>query len=341
MSDAATEGRKKGTESSAPLGIAGAEKSVPFFLEYAKSVMLRTFLLFLSNQKQLRRWMETSPIAGRMTKRFIAGLTLEDGLAVCKRLERDGMLSTLDRLGESVTSEAEAEAARDGYLEALRRIHGAGVPTTVSIKLTQFGLDLSDKACRANVELLVLEACRLGNRVEIDMESSEYVDRTLAIVREMHERYHNVRGVIQSYLRRSERDAEALCHDGVPVRLCKGAYREPASVAFQRKAEVNESYKRLSHILLERGNDPGFATHDPKMIDDALRFASARGIARDRFEFQMLYGIRRDLNRKLVAEGYRLRLYVPYGDAWYPYFMRRLAERPANALFLLRNLFRS
>jgi proline dehydrogenase len=201
-------------------------------------------------------------------------------------------------------------------------------------------MDLSEDACRKNAGRLVEEARRLGKVVEIDMESSDYVDRTLRLVIELHESSGNVRSVIQAYLRRSEKDVERLCEKRVPVRLCKGAYREPASVAFRRKSEVDRSYVRLMKVLLERGNYPALATHDERIIGEAQRFAAASGIGKDRFEFQMLYGIRRDLERRFVEQGYRLRLYVPFGHAWYPYFMRRLAERPANLLFLMRNLVR-
>jgi proline dehydrogenase len=302
--------------------------------------MLRSFLLYLADQKQLRRWMETSPLARPLTSRFIAGLTLEEGLGVCRRLEAGCVMSTLDRLGEHVTSEREAKANRDGYVEALRRLAEAGLASTISIKLTQFGLDVSEELCRRNVEALMREAHAFGRVVEVDMESSEHVERTLRIVTDMHEAYGGIRGVIQSYLRRSEKDIEMLCERGIPVRLCKGAYRERAEIAFTRKREVDENYVRLMKILLERGVYPGLATHDGRIIAEAKTFARERGIGLERFEFQMLFGIRRDLERQLIAERYRLRLYVPYGDAWYPYFMRRLAERPANLLFLLRNLVR-
>jgi len=300
---------------------------------------LRSLLLYLSRRKRLRRWMETSPIAERLTERFIAGLTLDDGLSVCKRLEREGILVSMDRLGESVTSPAEAEASRDGYLEILHRIAASGFDASISIKLTQFGLDLSESACRANVERLVSEAARLGKTVEIDMESSEYTDRTLDIACAMHEAHGNIRAVVQAYLRRSAEDIERMCELRVPVRLCKGAYKEPATVAFASKREVDESYVRLMQVLLDRGAYPGLATHDQRIIEEAHRFARERGIPPDRYEFQMLYGIRRDLARRFVADGYRIRLYVPFGEAWYPYFMRRLAERPANLLFLMRNMF--
>jgi proline dehydrogenase len=301
---------------------------------------LRSLLLYLSRRKRLRRWMETSPIAERLTTRFIAGLTLDDGLTVCDRLEREGILVSMDRLGESVTSLAEAEASRDSYIQILHCIASNGFDATVSVKLTQFGLDLSEAACRENLERLVSEAARLGKKVEIDMESSEYTDRTLEIALAMHQAHGNVRAVVQAYLRRSAKDIERMCELRMPVRLCKGAYKEPAGVAFASKREVDESYIRLMRVLLERGCYPGLATHDDRIIEEAHRFARERGIPPDRYEFQMLYGIRRDLARRFAAEGYRIRLYVPFGEAWYPYFMRRLAERPANLVFLMRNLFK-
>jgi proline dehydrogenase len=302
--------------------------------------MLRNVLLFLSEQPHLRRWMETSPVAERLTRRFVAGKTLDRELEVCRRLNRQRILVTVDHLGEKVISAGEAEASLEAYLEVVRRIAAEKLDASVSIKLTQFGLNLSEEACRRNVEKLVAAAVEAGGFVEMDMESREYVDRTLAIATAMHERFGRVRSVIQAYLYRSGEDAEALCRKGVPVRLCKGAYREPPTAAFPRKSQVNESYKRLTEVLLERGAYPALATHDPNMIEHALRFAGRKDIPKDGFEFQMLYGIRRDLQARLVREGYRLRLYVPYGDAWYPYFMRRLAERPANLLFLMRNLVR-
>jgi proline dehydrogenase len=190
------------------------------------------------------------------------------------------------------------------------------------------------------MERLVSEAARLGKTVEIDMESSEYTDRTLEIACAMHEAHGNVRAVVQAYLRRSEKDVERMCAQRVPVRLCKGAYKEPATLAFATKREVDTSYIRLMRVLLERGAYPGLATHDQRIIEEAHRFARERGIPPERYEFQMLYGIRRDLARRFVAEGYRIRLYVPFGEAWYPYFMRRLAERPANLLFLMRNMLK-
>ena len=285
--------------------------------------------------------METSSAAERVTSRFIAGHTLEREVAVCRRLNAEGILASLDHLGESVKSLEEAERSRDAYLGALDQIAMLGLHATVSIKLTQLGLDFSEAECRANVEQLVQRAKAIGTSVEIDMESSEYVDRTLALVSDLHARFGSVRAVIQAYLYRSEHDIEDLCRQSIPVRLCKGAYKEPSDVAFPHKLEVDRNYVRLMTKLLERGTYPAIASHDERIIPQAVQYVKERNIAPDRFEFQMLYGIRRDLQRRLVTDGYRLRLYVPYGNAWYPYFMRRLAERPANVLFLAKNLLKS
>ncbi len=302
--------------------------------------MLRSVLLFLAQQRQLRRWTETSPAASILTRRFVAGRSLEQALAVSHRLNDEGILVTLDHLGENVTSGDEARASRDIYIESLRRIAQEKLRACVSIKLTQFGLNLSEERCLENVSGLVTVAREIEGFVEVDMESHEYTDRTLRIVEELHESLGRVRVAVQAYLRRSERDIDALCHHGIPVRLCKGAYREPAALAFPTKAQVNQSYLRITEALLDRGVYPALATHDPRMIEHAIAVAAQRRIPKDAFEFQMLYGIRRDLQRQLVADGYRVRLYVPFGDAWYPYLMRRLAERPANLLFLVRNLLR-
>jgi proline dehydrogenase len=304
-------------------------------------VVVRALLLFLSRQKQLRRWMETSPTAHRLATRFVAGETLDRALTVARDLNREGITVTLDHLGESVNSLDEAAAARDVYLRTLDAIRPSGVQGNVSLKLTQFGIDLSAVECLSNVERLVARAAESGNFVRVDMESSEYTDRTLDLVRDLHAKHGAVGTVIQAYLYRSKADIEDLCQRGIRVRLCKGAYLEPATVAFPKKTEVDANYVDLMKLLLDRGTYPAIATHDPNMIDATKAYVAAKQIARDRFEFQMLYGIRRDLQRKLIAEGYRVRLYVPFGEAWYPYYMRRMAERPANVLFILRNLFRA
>ena len=303
-------------------------------------VVLRTTLLRLSENAALRRWMETSKTADRLTSRFVAGHTVDQELAAIERLHGEHTLATVDYLGEGVKSVEEAAATRDTYLAILERAAALGVDATISIKLTQFGLGISADLCRDNVDPLVARAKELGSRVEIDMEQSSFVDRTLEIVGLMHARYGHVRSVIQAYLHRSEKDIECLNKEGIPIRLCKGAYKEKPDVAIQKKSEVDRNYVRLVNMMLANGAYPAVATHDPNMVSAALRSVKANGIKAESFEFQMLYGIRRDLQRRLVADGYRLRLYVPFGDAWYPYFMRRLAERPANLMFLMRNLFR-
>jgi len=311
-----------------------AGRNVP--LSY--SLVLRGLLLFLSKRRGLRHWMETSSAAERLTSRFVAGNTLESELAVCQSLNAEGISATLDHLGESVTSLGEAEQSRDAYLTALDQIAARGLQATVSIKPTQLGLDFSEAQCCANIQALVERAKSIGSRVEIDMESSEYVDRTLALVSDLHARYGAVRAVIQAYLYRSESDVESLCRQSIPIRLCKGAYKEPSDIAFPDKRDVDRNYVHLMTRLFSEGAYPAIASHDEKIISKAVACVKEQNIPPDRFEFQMLYGIRRDLQRRLVSSGYRMRLYVPYGDAWYPYFMRRLAERPANVLFLARNL---
>jgi|SRR5579863_2057801 len=302
--------------------------------------MMRHFFLYLSQHRGLRKWMETSSIAKKLTKRFIAGETIEEVLAVCEQLQAEGIFSALDHLGENVTSLEEAAGSLDAYLVALDQIAARHLPATVSIKITQFGVDFSEQACLENVRRLAAKATETGSRVEIDMESSIYTDRTLDIATRVAVECQCVRCVIQAYLLRSEADLRRLNERRVSVRLCKGAYDEPPAVAFPNKADVDRNYVTLMKMLFDQGTYPAIATHDERIINEALRYARERGIGPDRFEFQMLYGIRRDLQRRLIGLGHRLRLYVPYGTAWYPYFMRRLAERPANALFVARSLFR-
>jgi len=284
--------------------------------------------------------METSPAAQRLAARFVAGETLDQALDSARKLNSEGIRVTFDCLGESVASLAEAVAARDVYLRTLAAIHQTGIRGNVSLKLTQFGLDFSIGDCRANVEQLVRQAAAADLFVRVDMESSAYTSRTLDLVRELHARHQAVGVVIQACLRRSRRDIEELCRDGIRVRLCKGAYLEPASVAFPRKRDVDRNFAELMKLLLDRGHYPAIATHDEALIEETKRHAASRKTPPDAFEFQMLYGIRGELQRKLVRDGYRLRLYVPFGKAWYPYYMRRLAERPANVFFVLRNLLR-
>jgi proline dehydrogenase len=302
---------------------------------------LRRTILYLSRHKALRNWVETSPAARRLSSRFVAGSRLEDALAVCRRMRDEGIAATLDYLGENVKSLDEAAACRDMYLQMLHAMEAAGVEPNVSLKLTQFGLELDAAACEENVSALVKAAAAIGGFVRLDMESSQYTDRTLALVTRLHNEYRACGTVIQAYLRRSAEDIACLERERIRVRLCKGAYLEPPEIAFSGKADVDKNYLALAESLLTAGEYPGIATHDERMIEKLERFVARQKIAQDRFEFQMLYGIRRDLQRRLVDEGYRLRVYVPFGEAWYPYFMRRLGERPANLLFFVKNLVRS
>jgi proline dehydrogenase len=284
--------------------------------------------------------MEAWPPSHKVTRRFVAGDTLEEALAVCERLQGEGVFSTLDHLGENVRTIDEASASCDAYVSALEKIAERHLLSTIAIKLTQFGLDLSGDACLDNVRRLEAKAKTAGSRVEIDMESSAYTERTLAMAIQAGSECGCVRVCVQAYLRRSAGDIERLNAAAVPVRLVKGAYREPPSEAIPRKQDVDANYVALMKTLLDRGVYPAIATHDEKIIRQVLDYVRIRGIQPESFEFQMLYGIRRDLQRKLTRQGYRLRLYVPYGTEWYPYFMRRLAERPANLWFVLRNLLR-
>ncbi len=307
--------------------------------------MLRHFFLFLSHRRALRRWMEHSPRAVALTSRFIAGREIEDAIRVTRQLNQAGLAATLDYLGESVTTLAEAAASRDVYLRLLEAIHAeglnAGLNANVSLKLTQLGLDVSEAACRENVAAIARRVGELASFVRVDMESSAYTARTLALVSDLHETYPHIGTVLQSYLYRTAGDAEELLQRHIQVRLCKGAYDEPADVAFQKKSDVDANYAKLAQRLLLAGEHPALATHDEPVLREALRFAEAQGIAKDRFEIQMLYGIRRDLQTEHASQGYRVRVYVPFGGAWYPYFMRRLGERPANVWFLVRHLLRS
>jgi proline dehydrogenase len=302
--------------------------------------VMRGALLYLSRQPQLRRWVETSPAAHKLTSRFIAGLVLDDAIRVARELEHRNAMATLDYLGENVRTIEEASAARDAYIEALNRIASEGLRSTISMKITSLGLDVSEQVCRENTELLVSKAHESDSTVEFDMEDATYTHRNLALVSSMHDKYQSVRAVIQAYLYRSEGDINGLCDRGVPVRLCKGAYREPESIAWPRKYDVDQNYIKLMRILFDRGTYPAIATHDEAMIREAISYTDKRGIRPEQFEFQMLYGIRRTMQRRVVEKGYRLRLYVPYGTAWYPYFMRRLAERPANVWFLAKSIYK-
>lgn len=299
----------------------------------------RSAFLYLSRQPNLRKWLETSPEARKLTSRFIAGLYLDDAIRVANELRRGRTLSSLDYLGENVQTEAEARAAQEAYLAALSRIAASNLPATVSVKLTALGLDISLELCMANARTLVLAAASAGNRIEFDMEDARYTERTLQVVYGLHAQFGgHVRAVIQAYLYRSEADVDELCRRGIPVRLCKGAYNEDATVAWPDKRDVDRNFVRLTRTLFERGTHPAIATHDDSIVGQAIALIRARGIKSEQFEFQMLYGVRRKLQQSVLIRDFRLRLYVPYGTAWYPYFMRRLAERPANVLFFARSI---
>jgi len=300
--------------------------------------MLRGTFLYLSRSKTLLKWMEGSQLPRNITRRFVAGDTLQEELKVCRKLHQEGVFSTLDHLGENVTTLEEASASCEVYMNVLDQIGAAKLPSTIAIKLTQFGMDLSEEACLDNLRRLEAKSKTVGSRVEIDMESSAYTGRTVALAIQAGQECGCVRVCVQAYLFRIAADIESLNAASIPVRLVKGAYKEPDSVAFPRKADVDRKYVTLMKTLLDHGTYPALATHDERIIQEAIEYVEGRGIRRDSFEFQMLYGIRRDLQQRLVREGYRLRLYVPYGTEWYPYFMRRLAERPANVWFVLRNL---
>jgi proline dehydrogenase len=303
--------------------------------------MIRALLIFLSQSKLLAKLVTGNPVSRRMSRRFVAGEKLDEAVAAARASNQAGMSVSLDHLGENVNTEDEARRARDAYLENFDRIAAEKLDANVSLKLTQLGLDLSDDFCFSLLESVVERAASRGNFLRIDMEGSPYTARTIALVQRARAKYDRVGTVIQAYLYRSEQDVKDLLAIGCRIRLCKGAYREPASIAFPKKEDVDKNYVRLMQLLLPSGIYHGIATHDPRMIDATVDFATKQGIGKDQFEFQMLYGIRTDLQQQLVRNGYRMRVYIPYGTEWFPYFMRRLAERPANVLFFVRNLFRS
>ena len=302
--------------------------------------MLRKTLLYLSNQQKVFTFVRRNGLARRMASRFVAGETIEEAMTAVRALNARGITASLDLLGESVHREEEARATAQSYLDLLDRIQSQKLDANVSLKLTAMGLDISEDLCVANMQMVLDRARDYGSFVRIDMESSAYTERTLHMFE--HRLYpsypKHVGIVLQSYLRRTYADVEMANRLHARVRICKGAYQEPASVAFPDKRDVDEQYIRSMHSLMSDGNYPGIATHDERIIADAKRFAAERKIATDRYEFQMLYGVRRDLQEQLVREGYRMRVYVPFGTQWYPYLMRRLAERPANVAFMTGNV---
>ena len=303
--------------------------------------MLRDALIYLSGSKNARRFVTNAPGARSTARRFVAGESVEDGVAATRKLNQSGMKVTLDYLGESVNNRDEARQAADVYLQMIDRITAEKLDANVSLKLTQMGQDIDEGFLRENVGRILDRARAVDMFVRFDMEASTHTQKTLDFFRSLWaDGYRNVGVVIQSYLRRSQGDIEQLNADKVRVRLCKGAYKEPESVAFQARGDVDASYVRLMQMLLEHGNYPGIATHDPAMIRATREFAKAKDIDPSRYEFQMLYGVRRDLQQQLVRDGYRMRVYVPFGEAWYPYLMRRMAERPANLLFVVNSVLR-
>jgi len=302
--------------------------------------MTRKLFLSLAQSTALREFMERSPLARRLNRRFIAGVTLEDELAACGELASEGIWSTMDHLGENVTSLADGIAARDAYMEALNAIADRKLPATVSLKLTALGLDLSEDAAVGHLRTLAARAKEIGSHVEVDMEDTRYTETTVRIVEMVGLETGVIRVAIQAYLYRTPTDIERLNRAHVMVRLCKGAYIEPASVAMPKKSDVDAAYLLLAKKLLDEGTYPALGTHDERMIDALLDYIRERGTTPDKFEWEMLHGVRRDLQRDLVKRGFRVRVYVPYGAQWYRYFMRRLAERPANVWFLIKNLLR-
>lgn len=275
-----------------------------------------------------------------MAQRFVPGETLDQAITAARACNSAGMLVSLDYLGENVSTTADAQRARDAYLEVFERIAKEKLNANVSCKLTQLGMDLSVEFCEGLVLSVVERAASCENFLRVDMEGSIYTQRTVELVKRVRARNPAVGTVIQAYLYRSESDIKDLLAYGCRVRLCKGAYKESAEVAYPKKADVDANYVRLMQLLLSSGFYHGIATHDPLMIAATIRHAATEKISKDDFEFQMLYGVRTDLQRRLVKDGYRVRIYIPYGQDWFPYFMRRLAERPANVMFFLRNLFR-
>lgn len=303
--------------------------------------MLRSTLLKLSDSKGLAHWVTSNGATRRMCHRFVAGEALDEAVEACRICNDQGMAVTLDCLGENVATTADAQRARDTYLDIYDRIAKNKLNANVSCKLTQLGLDLSVEFCEGLVLSIAERAGAYDSFLRIDMEGSIYTQRTIELVKRVRAQTPCVGAVIQAYLYRSEADIHDLLSYGCRIRLCKGAYKESPEVAFERKADVDGNYVKLMRILLASGFYHGIATHDPRMIAETIRWAADKKISKDDFEFQMLYGIRTDLQRMLVRDGYRLRIYVPYGREWFPYFMRRLAERPANIGFFVRNFFRS
>jgi proline dehydrogenase len=308
--------------------------------------MLRTFFVRLSENSSLRSFAERSTLGRRVSSRFVAGTEIADAVRVTQAINRAGMSVTIDNLGENVTNPHEARHSAQLYHQILDAIVANRLNANISLKLTHMGLDVDEKLARDIVGGLVAKAASMNppSFVRVDMEGSPYTQRTLDFVHELHRMPGNANSVgtvIQSYLKRSQSDVEKLLAEGIRIRLCKGAYKEPAEIAFAAKSDVDANYVKLMKTLMKSGIYHGLATHDENIIQQAEAFATSEKISPDSFEFQMLYGIRRDLQQRLVRKGWRMRIYIPFGTEWYPYFMRRLGERPANVLFIARNLLRA
>ena len=305
--------------------------------------MLRALFIGLSESKSLRRMAERSAIGRRMSGRFVAGMSVDDALRATREVNQLGMSVSVDNLGENVTNADEAKHSAALYREMLERVTEQKLDANVSLKLTHMGLDVDEQLAYNITTELVAHAARVKSFVRVDMEGSAYTQRTLDFVHRLHAEPQNkgaIGAVIQAYLHRSEKDVEGLLAERIRIRLCKGAYKEPPEIAFQKKSDVDANYVKLMKLLLKSGIYHGIATHDENMIAATKQFAQGEKIAPEAFEFQMLYGIRRDLQQQLVREGWRMRVYIPFGSEWYPYFMRRLAERPANVFFVAKNIFR-
>jgi proline dehydrogenase len=308
--------------------------------------MLRTFFVRLSENPSLRKFAESSSLGRRVSGRFVAGTEIADAVRATQAINRAGMSVSIDNLGENVTNPDEARHSVQLYRQILDAIASSQLNANISLKLTHMGLDVDESLARELVSGLVARAASMNppGFVRVDMEGSPYTQRTLDFVHELHRMPGNMNSVgtvIQAYLKRSETDIEELLSEGIRIRLCKGAYKESADIAFAAKSDVDANYIKLMKTLMKSGIYHGLATHDENIVREAQAFATHEKLPRDSFEFQMLYGIRRDLQQSLVREGWRVRVYIPFGTEWYPYFMRRLGERPANALFIVRNLLRS
>jgi proline dehydrogenase len=305
-------------------------------------MLTRSALIYLSRHEGLKDFAARFTPFKKLTTRFVAGETIEEAIAAIRELNAEGCSASFDHLNESVGSPAEADAEVEEYLHILERIDETGINSNVSIKLSQFGLGLDPELAYRNARAVVVDAARRGNFVRVDMEGSDFTQSTIDIFKRLRAEFglNDVGIVLQSYLRRTYADAQEMVKVPARIRICKGAYNEPPEVAFPDKKDTDENYIRVMQLLLSSGVYHGIATHDPKMIEATIEYANRQGIGKEAFEFQMLYGVRRDLQRQLAKRGYNMRVYVPYGKHWYPYFMRRLAERPANIWFVMKNIFK-